>query len=90
MLKQTFATLGAALIAACIASPGAARERNQDRYDNTRYREYRSYQWQRPDAPRGRRDPSSYDGVRTGQPRTCGSQYMLYDPWGVPHGPYCN
>ena len=97
MLKRVFATrgpsLGAALVAAvCIASPGAARERNQDRsYDNDRYRAYRSYQGQRPDAPRrGVYDPNSYDGRRTGQPRTCGSDFMLYDSWGVPHGPYCN
>jgi hypothetical protein len=39
---------------------------------------------------RGRPDPNSFDGRRTGQPRTSGSNFMQYDPYGVPHGPYCN
>ena len=91
MLKQAIAILGAGLIAACITSSGVARERNRDNSDdNDRYRNDRSYQGQR-DAPvRSRPDPNSYDGRRTGQPRTCGSNFMLYDPYGVPHGPYCN
>jgi len=44
------------------------------------------------DQPRvhGRRDPSSYDGIRTGNPRTCGSDFFRYDDRGVPMGPYCN
>ena len=91
MSKQTLAILGAALIAACVTSSGVARERNRDGSDdNYRYRNYRSYQGQQ-DAPvRGRPDPNSFDGRRTGQPRTCGSNFMQYDPYGVPHGPYCN
>jgi len=38
----------------------------------------------------GRRDPSSYDGIKTGNPRTCGSDFFRYDDRGVPMGPYCN
>jgi hypothetical protein len=65
----------------------------RDRYDEgPRYRNYRvvpqvfdSY-----GAVRSRRDPSSLDGRRTGQPRTCGSNFFRYDGHGVPVGPYCN
>jgi hypothetical protein len=90
VFATVFATVGVLLVIAIgAASSAAAQYRKQD--DGYRYREYRGYSGQRPDFPRNaRRDPNSYDGVRTGQPRTCGSQYMQYDPWGVPHGPYCN
>lgn len=92
MLKQALAVLAAALVTlTCAASSAAQRDRWQDRYyDNERYREYRGYQAQRDTPVRGRPDPNSYDGRRTGQPRTCGSNFMQYDAWGVPYGPYCN
>jgi hypothetical protein len=85
-MKQLLAALGVSLIVAVsTASPSAAQYRYQDGSS------YRGYSGQRPDFPQNaRRDPNSYDGVRTGQPRTCGSQYMLYDSRGVPRGPYCN
>ncbi len=33
---------------------------------------------------------TSLDGRTTGQPRTCGYDYFLYDTRGVPVGPYCH
>ena len=92
MSKRTLAILGAALIAICVTSSSFAQQRNRNGSDdhNFRYRDYRSYQGQREAPVRGRYDPNSLDGRRTGQPRTCGSDFMLYDPYGVPHGPYCN
>jgi hypothetical protein len=32
----------------------------------------------------------SLDGRVTGQPRTCGYDYFVYDAKGVPTGPYCH
>jgi hypothetical protein len=32
----------------------------------------------------------SLDGRVTGQPRTCGFDYFIYDSRGVPVGPYCH
>jgi len=32
----------------------------------------------------------SLDGRVTGQPRTCGFDYFVYDVKGVPTGPYCH
>jgi hypothetical protein len=38
---------------------------------------------------RGRPDPTSYDGRRTGQPRTCGHDFFIYSGRATA-GPYCN
>lgn len=38
---------------------------------------------------RGRPDPTSYDGRRTGYPRTCGHDFFIYSGR-TTAGPYCN
>ncbi len=84
-----FATV--ALIAATI-SPLSADTRSKK---NT-YRQYQNYdqpygnQQYTTGRARSRPDPSSYDGRRTGNPRTCGSNFFRYDIEGVPVGPYCD
>jgi hypothetical protein len=40
-------------------------------------------------ALRGRPDPTSYDGRRTGYPRTCGHDFFIYSGR-TTAGPYCN
>jgi hypothetical protein len=37
-----------------------------------------------------RADSTSLDGRVLGWPRTCGHDYMQYDFYGVPVGPYCH
>jgi len=89
---------GFALIAA-LAIGSAAFAMTATTADAKSKKTKRTYAVQQPywnangwDQPRvhGRRDPSSYDGIRTGNPRTCGSDFFRYDDRGVPMGPYCN
>ena len=77
------------------ASSAGARDRyyNDDRY-RARYDrvapQQNNYNYGYGPRVNGRRDPNSYDGYRTGNPRTCGSDFFRYDDKGVPYGPYCN
>ncbi len=94
MPRTSFAALAVMAVAATtlVAPSAGARDRYYDRgyrthrYDRVVPPQYYDY------GPRvhGRRDPSSYDGYRTGNPRTCGSDFFRYDDQGVPYGPYCN
>ncbi len=58
-------------------------------YGDNNYRTYGQQQYNS-GVVRGRYDPSSYDGRRTGQPRTCGHDFLLRDGRGSTTGPYCN
>ena len=94
-MKKGFALIAALAISAATftltATTADAQTRKSYRYYGGEIYQpgWNSYGSQQPRA-QGRRDPSSYDGVRTGQPRTCGSEFFRYDERGVPYGPYCN
>lgn len=94
MLRVSLTALAVATAVATFSTTSASA---QDRYYDRGTRAYRServapQQYNYGYGPRvnGRRDPSSYDGYRTGNPRTCGSDFFRYDDRGVPYGPYCN
>ena len=92
-MKKGFALTTAFAIAAISlsATTADAQSRRSNRYQGDSYQYgWNSYGWQQSNRVQGRRDPSSYDGVRTGQPRTCGHNFFQYDDRGVPTGPYCN
>jgi hypothetical protein len=92
------AVLAVTAIAATTAfsSSAGARDRYYDEGYRGRYErvapQQNNYNYNYGYGPRvnGRRDPNSYDGYRTGNPRTCGSDFFRYDERGVPYGPYCN
>ncbi len=91
-MKKGFALTAALAIAGAMAftaTTADAQTRKAKRYYGGEYYQQNSYGWG-PGRVQGRRDPSSYDGVRTGNPRTCGSDFFRYDDRGVPTGPYCN
>ena len=91
MSKLGFAAL--AIVTIVTATTFAPSVQARDRYeDGYRYRNHRvaPQVYESFGAVRSRRDPSSLDGRRTGQPRTCGSNFFRYDGHGVPVGPYCN
>jgi hypothetical protein len=94
MLRSSLALLALAAIATTALTASADAQTRRERYgDNYYYNDnYRAYGSTRNNtgAVRGRYDPNSYDGRRTGQPRTCGSDFFRYDREGVPYGPYCN
>ena len=92
MRKMQLAAI--AVIATMFAAlPADAQQRTKNTNDG-RYRYDRGYRndgsQYNSGAARSRPDPSSYDGRRTGQPRTCGHDFFIYDNQGVPSGPYCN
>lgn len=91
-MKKGFALTSALAIAAVAltASTADAQTRKAKRYYGENYQNYQYGGNYNPNPVHGRRDPSSYDGYRTGQPRTCGSDFFRYDDRGVPMGPYCN
>lgn len=91
MKKGLALTAALAVAATALAATAAdAQTRKSKRYyGGDTYYQQNNYGWNQPRV-HGRRDPSSYDGVRTGQPRTCGSDFFRYDDRGVPMGPYCN
>jgi hypothetical protein len=92
-MKKGFALTAALAVAATAlaATAADAQTRKSKRYYGDNYQYGGNYNnWQQPNQVHGRRDPSSYDGYRTGQPRTCGSDFFRYDDRGVPMGPYCN
>jgi hypothetical protein len=88
-----FALIAALTVAATAlaATAADAQTRKSKRYygGDTYYQQNWNSGWNQPYV-HGRRDPSSYDGYRTGNPRTCGSDFFRYDDRGVPMGPYCN
>lgn len=94
MLKTSLAALAVAAITTALMTPADAQNRRYREYYGDNYRSGNSYgstqQQYNSGALRGRPDPSSYDGRRTGQPRTCGHDFFQYDDRGVPSGPYCN
>lgn len=94
-MKKGFALTSALAIAAILitATTADAQNRRSSRYyygGDSYQPNWNSYGYGSQGRVQGRRDPSSYDGVRTGQPRTCGSEFFRYDDRGVPTGPYCN
>jgi hypothetical protein len=92
-MKKGFALTAAFAIAVTTlaATAADAQTRKSKRYYGDSYQYgWNSNNWQQGNRVHGRRDPSSYDGYRTGQPRTCGSDFFRYDDRGVPTGPYCN
>ena len=95
MLKTGLAALAvAAITTTALMTPSDAQDRRYREYYGDNYRYGNSYgtaqQQYNSGAVRGRADPNSYDGRRTGQPRTCGHDFFQYDDRGVPSGPYCN
>jgi hypothetical protein len=93
-MQKGFALTTALAIAAAMtfsATTADAQSRKSNRYygGDSYQQNWNSYGWQG-SRVQGRRDSSSYDGVRTGQPRTCGHNFFQYDDRGVPTGPYCN
>ena len=82
----------AVMAATLVALPADAQQRT--RKDDGGYRYDRSYRndgsQYNSGGARPRPDPRSLDGHRTGQPRTCGHDFFIYDDQGVPSGPYCN
>jgi hypothetical protein len=93
-MKKGFALTAALAIAATtfIATAADAQSRRSYRYygGESYQPNWNAYGGQQDTRARGVRDPNSYDGRRTGQPRTCGSDFFRYDDRGVPTGPYCN
>ncbi len=93
MLNRGLTALATVALVVTMVSPLAAETRSKK---TTTYRQYQDYGQYRGDQPyttgraRSRPDPSSYDGRRTGQPRTCGHDFFVYDIEGVPNGPYCD
>jgi hypothetical protein len=92
MKKGLALTAALAIAATTLAATAAdAQNRKSKRYYGDSYQYGRNADnWQQSNQVHGRRDSSSYDGYRTGQPRTCGSDFFRYDDRGVPMGPYCN
>jgi hypothetical protein len=91
MLKRGLAAMVAvSAVVTFVTSEAVGREGNQN-WRSGSERDYQNYDRQR-SAPvrRGQYDPSSYDGRRTGQPRTCGHDFFLRDGRGATMGPYCN
>ena len=87
MLKRVLAAMAAVSVAATfLASEAIGREGNQ----NWRSSTYQQDRQRLAPVPRGQYDPNSYDGRRTGQPRTCGHDFFLRDSRGATMGPYCN
>jgi hypothetical protein len=91
-MKKGFALTAALAVAATAlaATTADAQNRKSKRYYGDNYQYGSNYNNWQPNQVHGRRDSSSYDGYRTGQPRTCGSDFFRYDDRGVPMGPYCN
>ncbi len=87
MLKRGLAVMVAAsAVATFLTSEAVSREGNQ----NWRSGVYQQERQRSAPAARGQYDPTSYDGRRTGQPRTCGHDFFLRDGRGGTTGPYCN
>jgi hypothetical protein len=93
MLKIGLAGLAVAAVATMTFTAPADAQSRRYRYSGDGYQYGYQYQGQSQYADRvrqGRPDPNSYDGRRTGNPRTCGYDFFRYDNRGVPSGPYCN
>ena len=88
-LALTSAFAIAAIALTTVAADAQTRKSKRTYGDSYQYGR-NANNWQQSNQVHGRRDPSSYDGIRTGQPRTCGSDFFRYDDRGVPMGPYCN
>lgn len=93
MLKTGFAVLAVtavttmSLIAPADAQNRAYRDAYGDNYRSGGH--YGASQQYATGERRGRPDPTSYDGRRTGQPRTCGHDFFIYSGR-TTVGPYCN
>jgi hypothetical protein len=66
--------------------PAEARVKKDHRYDEDRYAAQRGWG----EKEQGSSQPRSLDGRNTGRTRTCGSEVLQYDGFGVPYGPYCH
>jgi hypothetical protein len=87
MLKRGLAAIVVvSVVATFLTSEAIGREGNQ----NWRSGAYQPDRQRSAPVPRGQYDPNSYDGRRTGQPRTCGHDFFLRDGRGATTGPYCN
>ena len=81
------AACAAAIIAtSCLVLPAQARVKKEHRYDEDRYAAQRGWGGKE----QGSAQPRSLDGRNTGRTRTCGSEVLQYDGFGVPYGPYCH
>jgi hypothetical protein len=87
-LKSTAAAGCAAAIIATsyLVLPAEARVKKEHRYDENRYAAHRGWEGNK----QGSAQPRSLDGRNTGRTRTCGSEVLQYDGFGVPYGPYCH
>ena len=93
MFKTGFAVLAAtATVTLLPVAPADAQSKAYRAYYGDGYRSggsYGSAQQYATGEKRGRPDPTSYDGRRTGHPRTCGHDFFIYSGR-TPVGPYCN
>ncbi len=92
MLNKGLTALAAVALIAAMGSPLSAdtRSKKNTYRQHQNYDQYYGNQQYTTGRARSRPDPSSYDGRRTGNPRTCGSNFFQYDIEGVPVGPYCD
>jgi hypothetical protein len=94
MHKMSVAVLAVTAIATMLAvAPADAQGKTYRAYSGDSYRSGGAYgsapQQYATGEKRGRSDPTSYDGRRTGQPRTCGHDFFIYSGR-TTVGPYCN
>jgi hypothetical protein len=87
-LKSIAAAVCAAAIIATsyLVPPAEARVKKEHRYVENRYASQRGWGGNE----QGSALPRSLDGKNTGRTRTCGSEVLQYDGFGVPYGPYCH
>jgi hypothetical protein len=93
MFKKTFAVPAAtALGTMLLVAPADAQSQLNRGYYSDSYRsggQHGSSSQYATGEKRGRPDPTSYDGRRTGHPRTCGHDLFIYSGR-TTAGPYCN
>jgi hypothetical protein len=86
-LKFIRASVCVAIIATSyLVLPAEARRKNDYRYDEDRYSAQPGWAGKQQRSAQ----PLSLDGRNTGRTRTCGSDVLQYDGYGVPFGPYCH
>jgi hypothetical protein len=93
MLKTGFAVPAVtALGTVLLVAPADAQSQSNRGYYGDSYRsggQYGRVPQYATGEKRGRPDPTSYDGRRTGYPRTCGHDFFIYSGR-TTAGPYCN
>jgi hypothetical protein len=71
-----------------LVAPAGARVKKEHRHDEDRYAAQQG--WGGKEQGSAQPQPRSLDGRNTGRTRTCGSEVLQYDGFGVPYGPYCH